>query len=933
MSTHTPFKRLLAVLCSFSLLFTLAGHGFSPLKPVLAEGAISLALQPSSTSYAVDSAGTFDMIVTPGAEAITGAEVHVTYDATKINVTSISFNSVLDNFFDLSTDGEISILGISGNNSSKTITTTTRLATVQFTATAPGTVTLHTTKAQFVEQGSSTVSDGSSTDRSFMIQAAPGSTTPPSGNTSGSTPNSSNSTNNTSTTTNNAGSTNQNTTNNNTSGTEQNNSSTGSSSQNNPPAEDTPPAPEAPSAPTPPASPTPPPAPAPEPPTPETSTLTAVRFSISGNSTIEVGAVASLVAFAQYSDGRSENVTSPSSHPGTRYESADPGVADLRCVGCSSVVGIAPGQARLRVTYTEGNVTKTNSTTLTVTAPATEAEPAASEPQEPASPAVEPPAPPAEDTTSANPSTPATDNSSSNASGTANNESEHPAAPDTPPSASDSLSADSDGDGLSDAMERLLGTNPEQSASSEVEDPGWDRPRDPVQDPGWDRPRDPVQDPGWDHPGINDSTRVILGLDVNALRQPGEVRLIKISNLSNGDVLGGLSPNLFGTVSRSAKEVTLSATRADYSVLNDLKDALAILTSAPEGIERDDLKNLQRAVDAARYYSDGKTGERLHPELAEVIRALSLQLSELQEANQGRGELTPDSKNKDNFAESLKRVADLVSKAGPLTLGTVTAFNDFDASAQVNQRVKYFHLVGGGYLTTLTDHKEYLITATATLADGSTLSSEPVLIGIDSAAAIQAPRGVTLNSRSVPRNSLTGGDLSDPGINRSSSLGFDAFADARVTEMSIQETRPVIAGNTDFNSQVFAVWESVVLASATIADSEAGSFAIQAPKNLASDESHKVTVYAIKNAEGKKIQSKSVTVHFRIQPESFSPLATGGIIILLLLLATALWGIKRALGKKLDHSATPVAIPSPAPVPSESAQATTPAEESKPTSA
>lgn len=207
-----------------------------------------------------------------------------------------------------------------------------------------------------------------------------------------------------------------------------------------------------------------------------------------------------------------------------------------------------------------------------------------------------------------------------------------------------------------------------------------------------------------------------------------------------------------------------------------------------------------------------------------------------------------------------------------LVLGTVTAFSRYSASDAVNSQVKYFHLEGGSYSQALTDHKTYSIKAIATLGNGAIVESAPVSIEIDSGVSIGMPSKVSLDNELAPAKSMTG-----------------------AIEMLVSEKQPLLAGKTDFNSQVVAVWESVVLASSVISDSAEGSFAFKAPKELPTDESHRVTLYAVKDANGKNIRSKSVTIHFRIPKGlALTPFVyEGGLSALLVVFAGALWFVYR----------------------------------------
>ena len=101
--------------------------------------------------------------------------------------------------------------------------------------------------------------------------------------------------------------------------------------------------------------------------------------------------------------------------------------------------------------------------------------------------------------------------------------------------------------------------------------------------------------------------------------------------------------------------------------------------------------------------------------------------------------------------------------------------------------------------------------------------------------------------------------------------------------MEIEQTRPTVTGDTEFGTQVFAIWNSIVFISSVIADSEVGAFEIQAPRDLATDTNHRVTLYAVKTAGGITLRSDSVDVYFKILAPPF-PYRLLWILLLILIL-------------------------------------------------
>ena len=94
-------------------------------------------------------------------------------------------------------------------------------------------------------------------------------------------------------------------------------------------------------------------------------TLSRIAFSLVPN-TITTGSSSQAIVTATYSDGSSKNVTSPSSNPGTSYDSSNSGIANETCGTCSSIKGLSSGYATITATYTDGEITVSNSAGLTV---------------------------------------------------------------------------------------------------------------------------------------------------------------------------------------------------------------------------------------------------------------------------------------------------------------------------------------------------------------------------------------------------------------------------------------------------------------------------------------------------------------------------------------------------------------------------------------
>jgi len=135
----------------------------------------------------------------------------------------------------------------------------------------------------------------------------------------------------------------------------------------------------------------------------------------------------------------------------------------------------------------------------------------------------------------------------------------------------------------------------------------------------------------------------------------------------------------------------------------------------------------------------------------------------------------------------------------------------------------------------------YDLVATAGFEDGGTKSSAPVRIQLSSEISVGAPIPQTLDG--IP-------------------IG--------VEEILTGNQRPVLSGQSVYGAMVFATWESLVLESSIIADSDEGYFDVQPPRELEAGENHSVTMYAVTETEGGFIRSESTTVDFVVEKTSDS---------------------------------------------------------------
>ena len=179
----------------------------------------------------------------------------------------------------------------------------------------------------------------------------------------------------------------------------------------------------------------------------------------------------------------------------------------------------------------------------------------------------------------------------------------------------------------------------------------------------------------------------------------------------------------------------------------------------------------------------------------------------------------------------------------------------------------------------LVNGKLYDLVATAKLTNSEEISSVPVRINVDKDIIVKKP---------IPR--YIDGQKIQSEIAYENIFFDNAIAEGNdLIEIKVSSKRPEITGDVEFGSQVFAVWESIVLSSSVISDSDEGSFSIRPPKDLEPNKSHKVTLYALKTADdGRKIRSENVEIKFKIETLRMGAFMLMGIFFLLLLLAVGI---------------------------------------------
>jgi len=184
----------------------------------------------------------------------------------------------------------------------------------------------------------------------------------------------------------------------------------------------------------------------------------------------------------------------------------------------------------------------------------------------------------------------------------------------------------------------------------------------------------------------------------------------------------------------------------------------------------------------------------------------------------------------------------------------------------------------------LADDKLYDLIATATLDDDTQISSKPIRINLDKEAGVSRPIPQYIGGKRIP-TFIAEGLLVEGAVKEV----FD------VLEIEISDERPVISGSSEYGAQVFAVWESIVLSSSVITDSEQGEFEIQAPQNLTPNEPHKVTLYALKTDGDQKVRSENIEIYFKITKEKTNWVLIFGLLGILMVMAVLFFYLRRVL--------------------------------------
>lgn len=417
----------------------------------------------------------------------------------------------------------------------------------------------------------------------------------------------------------------------------------------------------------------------------------------------------------------------------------------------------------------------------------------------------------------------------------------------------DDVRADTDEDGLSDRTECYAGTHP--------------------------------VDPDTDSDGCTDgdeinqfSTDPLDGTDCSVA--PDQFEIILTDPKPNW-TLGILSPRFAGIAPLEAEAVTVTLIHADQKIVKALlQDLNGLLQSRDKESVLLAIEELEVHLKDARTFVEANDLDFDYDDLALLAIELERQKETL------KADVISSEFALGSYYAKLQELAignlllQLTSlQRDPVVAGSTNFFSEIFVG---NEPANRFEFVSK---RALQDRKLYNVVATATV-EGEKFSSAPIRIGLNTGFSISRPVPRTLGGKSIPLEGVT--------FN-----GFVGFANAQGGEIEIEidEDRPTVTGDSEFGSQVFAIWNSVVLSSSVISDSEQGAFEIQAPRHLEKNVPHRVTLYAVKSDGDNTLRSDSVDVYFRIKEGRI------GLGLMLAALAVALFVLGFIVYKKMRSQA------------------------------
>jgi cysteine-rich repeat protein len=403
-----------------------------------------------------------------------------------------------------------------------------------------------------------------------------------------------------------------------------------------------------------------------------------------------------------------------------------------------------------------------------------------------------------------------------------------------------SFSQDSDKDGITDKMECYMGTDPNKS--------------------------DTDSDSCNDDAEINQFMTDPLIVDC---KEANQLSGVAITDPQAGWIVPTLK--ITGTTPAETVSVDVIAFPAEEKILKSLIDELTtvITTNSTK------LVNLSAKIEEAKAFVAGYKDNYDYADLDSAITKLGNALSSVEE------KLTAGQETDMRvFANNLTELQGLSRTS--IYLGRSLPNAETDTMDLGTLRFKLEPVD-----VKLASEKLYDLIATSLLSNGEKVSSLPVRINVNREIIVKQPIPRYIGGVKIPGEMLSGGIFLD-----------NVIASGEMAEVEVTDTRPTLSGDCEFGAQVFAVWDSIVLASSVIADSEEGSFNIQPPKDLAPNQSHKVTLYALKSLDGNKVRSENTEVYFHITKTGGGITATVTLISLFITAALIFIALKWLFMKK-----------------------------------
>lgn len=335
---------------------------------------------------------------------------------------------------------------------------------------------------------------------------------------------------------------------------------------------------------------------------------------------------------------------------------------------------------------------------------------------------------------------------------------------------------------------------------------------------------------------------------------------IEINDPVDGASVKSLS--IRGTTDPSSESVTLVLYQANYPIIESIAHALdAFDTTTPESAQQS-IDELQRSIikgnEFIQTYGEGTES------LRNIIAALQTELDTLKKSLDAFNANTSKRKKWKPAIDTRSMSSQLRGmQTGAKNLGITNEFIDSDDGKKLFV-MNTIPDIGNGI---------YDIAARATLANGTTIASNPVQVSVMSGLSTTEAKIVSIGSielDQVPEDSV----------------------------INTTDARAKLSGEVEGGTEIFALWDDGKYISYDFVDQNAKSFEISAPKDLSIGK-HFVTIYTITHKDGKLIRSDDHTTVFEISAPDYALYYTIlGLGLLLLLVLEILRRIFRKHKRK-----------------------------------